>query len=58
MNPADHRKVAQWHLKQAELHEQKEGYTCGCPVDEQSQRIIEIVDSGKIEEDESCSLAS
>ncbi len=58
MKPEDHRKVAQWHLRQAELHEAKEGYTCGCPIDAQNQRIIEIVDSGLIEEDDSCSLAS
>ena len=57
MNAADHRKVAQWHLKQAELHEADGGYACGCPADEQNQKIIEIVDSGVIEEDRSCSLA-
>ncbi len=57
MQADDHRKVAAWHLKQAELHEAKEGYSCGCPIDEQSQRIIAIVDSGVIEEEEACSLA-
>lgn len=57
MTADDHRKVAQWHLKQAELHEVVDGYTCGCPVDPQSKRIIEIVESGVIEEEKSCSLA-
>ena len=57
MKAEDHRKVAQWHLKQAELHEKSGDYACGCPVDEQSKRIIEIVDSGKIEEENECSLA-
>jgi len=56
MKAEDHRKVAKWHLKQAELHE-VEGYSCGCPADEQSRKIIEIVDSGVIEEEKSCSLA-
>ncbi|MCW8915144.1 MAG: hypothetical protein OQK24_04730 [Magnetovibrio sp.] len=56
MKAEDHRKVAQWHLKQAELHEADGGYACGCPADEQNAKIIEIVDSGVIEEDLSCSL--
>lgn len=58
MKAEDHRKVAQWHLKQAEMHEASGDYSCGCPVDAQSQRIIEIVDSGKIDEENECSLAS
>lgn len=57
MKAEDHRKVAKWHLKQAELHERDGGYACGCPADEQSRKIIEIVDSGVIEEEKSCSLA-
>lgn len=57
MTADDHRKVAQWHLKQAEMHEGVDGYSCGCPPDEQSKRMIEIVDSGNIEEETSCSLA-
>lgn len=57
MKADDHRKVAKWHLKQAELHESVDGYACGCPPDEQNRRIIEIVDSGKIEEENECSLA-
>ena len=56
MKAEDHRKVAQWHLKQAELHESEGGYSCGCPADGQSRKIIEIVDSGVIEEEKSCSL--
>jgi len=56
MKAEDHRKVAQWHLKQAELHESEGGYSCGCPADGQSRKIIEIVDSGVIEEEKSCSI--
>jgi hypothetical protein len=57
MKAEDHRKVAKWHLKQAEMHEGVDGYTCGCPPDEQSKKIIAIVDSGVIEEEKYCSLA-
>jgi len=56
MKADDHRKVAKWHLKQAELHESVDGYSCGCPADEQSAKIIAIVNSGVIEEEKSCSL--
>ncbi|NVK17833.1 MAG: hypothetical protein HWE30_03990 [Methylocystaceae bacterium] len=57
MKADDHRKVAQWHLKQAELHEASGDYACGCPANEENTRIIEIVESGKIEEENECSLA-
>lgn len=57
MKAEDHRKVAQWHLKQAELHEASGDYACGCPANEENTRIIEIVESGKIEEENECSLA-
>ncbi|WP_167730148.1 hypothetical protein [Terasakiella sp. SH-1] len=56
MKADDHRKVAKWHLKQADLHEASGDYSCGCPADAQSRRIIEIVDSGVIEEEQECSL--
>lgn len=56
MKADDHRKVATWHMKQAELHEADGAYACGCPADEQNKKIIEIVNSGVIEEDRSCSL--
>ncbi|MBL4692599.1 MAG: hypothetical protein JKY92_04645 [Magnetovibrio sp.] len=56
MKAEDHRKVAQWHLKQADLHESVDGYSCGCPPDTQSKKIIEIVDSGVIEEEKTCAL--
>jgi hypothetical protein len=56
MKAADHRKVAQWHLKQADLHEASGDYSCGCPANDENTRIIEIVDSGKIEEENECSL--
>lgn len=55
MKAEDHRKVAQWHLKQAELHETQK-YSCGCPLNEENQRIVDIVDSGAIEEEQECSL--
>ncbi|WP_169738019.1 hypothetical protein [Terasakiella pusilla] len=58
MKAEDHRKVAQWHLKQAELHEASGDYACGCPANEENTRIIEIVESGKIDEENECSLAS
>jgi hypothetical protein len=56
MKADDHRKVAQWHLKQAELHEAEDGYSCGCPANAENTRIIEIVESGVIEEERECSL--
>jgi len=56
MKAEDHRKVAQWHLKQADLHESIDGYHCGCPADEHNQRILDIVESGAIEEERECSL--
>ncbi len=56
MKADDHRKVAQWHLKQAELHEASGDYSCGCPANEENTRILEIVESGKIEEENECSL--
>jgi len=55
MKAEDHRKVAKWHLKQANLHEAG-GYSCGCPLNEENQRIIDIVESGAIEEELECSL--
>ncbi len=57
MNVDQHLKVAQWHMEQARLHATSD-HTCGCPVNEEYQRIIDIVESGKIEEDLSCSTQS
>ena len=57
MKADDHKKVAKWHLKQAELHESVDGYSCGCPANEQSLKMIAIVDSGAIEKENECSLA-
>ncbi|MDQ7003963.1 MAG: hypothetical protein Q9N67_03150 [Ghiorsea sp.] len=58
MNVDQHLKVAQWHMEQARLHATTE-HTCGCPVNEEYQRIITIIESGdKIEEDLSCSVQS
>ena len=57
MKAEDHRKVAAWHLKQAELHEAAGDYSCGCPANDENTKIIAIVESGVIEEEKSCSLA-
>jgi len=56
MLAADHRKVAQWHLRQAELHEASGEYKCGCPMGSENARIIKIVETGKIDEENECSL--
>jgi hypothetical protein len=32
MNTTQHRAIAEWHIKQAELHEATEDYLCDCPV--------------------------
>jgi len=53
MNIEQHRKVAAWHLKQAEMHESG-GHSCGCPVNEHYQKIIDEVDSGDIQEELVC----
>jgi hypothetical protein len=55
MNVDQHLKVAQWHIEQARLHATSE-HTCGCPVNEHYQKIIEEVEAGKIEEELSCSV--
>ena len=57
MKADDHKKVAKWHLKQADLHESVDGYSCGCPANEQSLKMIAIVDSGAIDKENECSLA-
>jgi len=54
MNVDQHLKVAQWHIEQARLHALG-GHSCGCPLNEHYKKIIEEVESGKIQEELSCS---
>lgn len=57
MNVDQHLKVAQWHMEQARLHATESGFSCGCPVNEMYQKIIDEVEAGgKIQEEKSCSL--
>ncbi|MBF0251557.1 MAG: hypothetical protein HQL35_13120 [Alphaproteobacteria bacterium] len=56
MKADDHRKVAAWHLKQAELHEANGDYGCGCPIEDREQQILDLVNAGRLEEGEACSL--
>ena len=51
MKAEDHRKVAQWHMKQAELHEASGDHSCGCPINPDYQKAIDEVDSGNITEE-------
>lgn len=57
MNVDQHLKVAQWHMEQARLHATTE-HACGCPVNDEYKRIIDIVEAaaGKIEEENSCNV--
>lgn len=32
MNAEQHRAIANWHIKQAEMHEDNKEYSCGCPI--------------------------
>lgn len=55
MNVDQHLKVAQWHIEQARLHATSQ-HSCGCPVNEHYQKIINEIESGKeIEEELVCS---
>ena len=56
MNVDQHLKVAQWHIEQARLHATESGYSCGCPVNAHDQKAIDSVESGKIEEEKTCSI--
>lgn len=56
MNVDQHLKVAQWHMEQARLHATTQ-HACGCPVNDEYKRIIDIIEAGDtVEEEESCSL--
>ncbi|MFQ5518427.1 MAG: hypothetical protein ACE5E3_00355 [Mariprofundus sp.] len=54
MNVDQHLKVATWHIEQARLHATTQ-HTCGCPVNEHYQKIIDEVEAGNIEEELVCS---
>lgn len=50
MNATQHRAIAEWHIKQAELHETEDGYLCGCPVDHhQTKSNVEILQEMEVE---------
>lgn len=53
MNVDQHIKVAAWHMEQARLHATTE-HACGCPITPEYQKIIDEVESGKIEEELTC----
>jgi hypothetical protein len=55
MNVDQHLKVAQWHIEQARMHATTQ-HSCGCPVNEHYQSIINEVEAGKIEEEQACSV--
>ena len=55
MNVDQHLKVASWHMEQARLHATSE-HSCGCPVNDEYKRIIDIVEAGQIEEEIACSV--
>lgn len=53
MNVDQHLKVAKWHIEQARLHATvEEGYSCGCPLNDEYKGIIEKVESGEIKDDD------
>jgi len=50
MNAEQHRAIAEWHNRQADLHEDEGGYSCGCPVDHhQTKSNVEILQEMDIE---------
>ena len=56
MNVDQHLKVAQWHMEQARLHATQD-HACGCPISDEYQRIIDIVEEGaEIKEEVTCDL--
>jgi hypothetical protein len=53
MNVDQHLKVAKWHIEQARLHATvEEGYSCGCPLNDEYSKIIDQVESGNIVDDD------
>ncbi len=51
MNVEQHLKVANWHIEQARLHATTD-HSCGCPLNDEYQKIIDQVDSGNIVDDD------
>lgn len=50
MNAKQHRAIAEWHNKQADLHETNEEYSCGCPVSHhETKSNVEILEEMKVE---------
>ncbi len=46
MNVDQHLKVATWHIEQARLHATvEEGYSCGCPLTDEYQKVITQIES-------------
>ena len=53
MKVDQHLKIAQWHVEQARLHATVEGgYSCGCPLTDEYQKVIDQVESGNIVDDD------
>jgi len=50
MTTEQHRAIAQWHNQQADLHEEEDGHSCGCPVDHhQTKTNSEILQEMNVE---------
>jgi len=50
MTAEQHRAIAQWHNQQADLHEEEDGHSCGCPVDHhQTKTNSEILQEMNVE---------
>jgi len=53
MNVDQHLKIATWHVEQARLHATVEaGHSCGCPLTDEYQKVIDQVESGNIVSDD------
>ena len=46
MNVDQHLKVAQWHIEQARLHASEDAHSCGCPINDEYQKVIDAVEGG------------
>ncbi len=53
MNVDQHLKIATWHVEQARLHATVEaGHSCGCPLTDEYQKVIDQVEAGNIVSDD------
>lgn len=50
MNVDQHLKVAKWHIEQARMHATEDGYSCGCPLNDEYQKVLDEVESGNIKD--------